>query len=180
MSLELSRNKDNSPKPFPDKLDINNISSIDTLINNGFLVNHQGSRYGFAHSVIAGFLAGKALFDIGLFTTLQEQPSWLGKNLAMYYFAQYGDVTPLIQHLLQEDDVFHSNQLLIARWLQIAPKNRPWRTILLRTLATVLQKEKDTLNLAAKILAAMAFSGDSGVSVYFRQLLKTDHPHLKL
>jgi hypothetical protein len=42
-----------------------------------------------------------------------------------------------------------------------------------------VQKEKETLSLAAKIIAAMAFSGDVGVSVYFRQLLKNDHPTLK-
>jgi HEAT repeat protein len=68
---------------------------------------------------------------------------------------------------------------LISRWLQIAPKNRAWRTIILRTLTSTLQKEKETISLAAKIIAAMAFSGDAGVSLYFRQLLKSNHPNLK-
>jgi hypothetical protein len=97
----------------------------------------------------------------------------------MYYYARNGDVTPFINELIQDDDILHSNHLIIARWLQIAPKNRQWRSIILRTLATILQREKDTPGLAAKIISALAFSGDAGVSVLFRQLIKSDHPTLK-
>jgi hypothetical protein len=46
-------------------------------------------------------------------------------------------------------------------------------------LATILQKEKDTINLAAKIVVAMAFSRDQGVAIYFRQLLKSESQNLK-
>jgi hypothetical protein len=97
----------------------------------------------------------------------------------MYYHALNGDVTPLINTLIQDDDILHTNHLLISRWLQISLKNRPWRSIILRTLTSILQKEKDTISLVAKIISAMAFSGDAGVSLYFRQLLKSDHPNLK-
>ena len=99
--------------------------------------------------------------------------------MAMYYFSRIGDVSPFINKLIQEDDILHTNHLVVSRWLQIAPKNRQWRSSILRTLTSVLNKEKDTLSLAAKIISAMAFSGDVGVSVYFRQLLKSDHPNLK-
>jgi hypothetical protein len=129
--------------------------------------------------LITGFLAGRLLSDVGVLQQFQKQPSWVGKNLAMYYLARYGDVTSLIQNYLQEDDILHTNHLLISRWLQVAPKNRPWRTIILRTLTSLLQKEHSTTNLAAKVLTAMAFAGDAGISLYFRQLLKSDHSELK-
>jgi HEAT repeat protein len=154
-------------------------TGADILASAGFFVSYPGSQFGFLHPIVCGYLAGKALSETNLITRVQAQPSWTGRNLAMYYFARYGDVTPQIQYFLQDDDLLHTNHLLVARWLQVAPKNRPWRTIILRTLATILQKEKDTLSLAAKIVTAMAFSGDEGVSLFFRQLLKSDHPNLR-
>lgn len=163
-------------KPPP----IKDVPGVDTLTSNGFLIYYSGSSYGFSHPVFSGYLAGKALSETSVINQLQAQPSWTGKNLAAYYLARYGDVTPLIQYYLQEDDDLHTNHLIISRWLQVAPKNRPWRSIILRTLTSILQKERDTLSLAAKIIAAMAFSGDEGVALYFRQLLKSDHPNLKL
>jgi HEAT repeat protein len=155
------------------------IPGIDSLSNNGFLVSYPGSCYGFSHPMFCGYLAGIALSETNVLEKLQDQPSWTAKQLALYYLARDGDVTPLIQYYLNEDDILHTNHLEISRWLQIAPKNRPWRSIILRTLTTILQKERDTLSLAAKIIAAMAYSGDSGVAIYFRQLLKSDHPNLK-
>ena len=158
---------------------IKEITGIDALINNGLLVSYPGSHFGFSHPILGAYLAGNALADKETINQILSQPPWIGRTLTMYYFARVGDVSPLINNLIQEDDILHTNHLLISRWLQISPKNRPWRTIILRTLTSILQKEKDTISLAAKIISAMAFSGDIGVSLYFRQLLKSDHPNLK-
>jgi hypothetical protein len=155
------------------------LSGIDILTDNGFLTNYPGSHYGFIHPVVCGYLAGNGLAHSGSIGQIQKQPAWIGKSLAMYYFARNGDVTSMINELVQEDDILHSNHLTIARWLQIAPKNRQWRSSILRTLTTILHKEKDTISLAGKIASGLAFSGDSGVSVLFRQLLKSDNPNLK-
>jgi hypothetical protein len=155
------------------------LTGIDTLISNGFLVSYTGSQYGFSHTIFIAYLAGNALSYTGSSTQIISQPPWIGKTLALYYFARNGDVTPFINDLIQDDDIIHTNHLLISRWLQVAPKNRQWRTTILRTLTSILNKEKDTMSLAAKIISAMAFSGDVGISVYFRQLLKSDHPNLK-
>jgi hypothetical protein len=176
---ELTSDTTDSEQPEPLKSSpIKDLSDIDALTDNGFLVSYPGSHYGFSHAIFSAYLAGNA-FDSGTITQIQNQPPWIGKTLAMYYHALNGDVTPLINTLIQDDDILHTNHLLISRWLQISPKNRPWRSIILRTLTSILQKEKDTISLAAKIISAMAFSGDAGVSLYFRQLLKSDHPNLK-
>jgi hypothetical protein len=150
------------------------IKGLDVLVNNGILVSYPGSRVGFSHPIFCGYFAGKALSEYSSLFQLNKQPSWIGRNLSFYYLAKFGDVTSIIQPWLQDDDILHTNHLLIARWLQVAPKNRAWRTIILRTLTSILQKERETLSLSAKIIAAMAFSGDVGVSLYFRQLLKSD------
>ncbi len=152
---------------------------INSLTENGLLINYQNSHYSFSHPIICGYLAGKALSEIIMINHLQDQPSWMMKNLSMGYLAQYGDVTPLIQYYLSDDDILYTHLLLIARWLQVAPKNRPWRTFVLRRLASILQKERETINLAIKIVVAMSFSGDQGVAIYFRQLLKSESPNLK-
>jgi hypothetical protein len=158
---------------------IKDLSGADTLTSNGFLVRYAGSLFGFSHPIFCAYLAANVLSAGEEMNQIRRQPHWIGKTLALYYLARNGDVTSLINTLIQEDDILHTNHLLIARWLHIAPKNRPWRIIVLRTLTSILQKEKDTLSLAAKIISAMAFSGDVGVIVFFRQLLKSDHPNLK-
>jgi hypothetical protein len=158
---------------------IKELTGIDSLTNSGILVSYAGSQYGFSHPVINAYLAGNALTYTGAVSHIQNQPAWVGKTLSLYYFARNGDVTPFINELIQEDDILHTNHLIIARWLQIAPKNRQWRTVILRTLTSVLHKEKDTPGLAGKIISGLAFSGDVGVSVLFRQLLKSDQPNLK-
>jgi hypothetical protein len=169
----------NSPPSISNKqLSFKEVHGVDQLINNGILQSFPGSNCGFSHPVIFGYLAGKALLDSSIIDQLAKQPSWSGRNLSLYYLARFGDVTNLIQNFLQDDDSLHTNHLLISRWLQVAPKNRAWRTIILRTLTSILQKERETLSLSAKIIAAMAFSGDIGVSLYFRQLLKSEHSNL--
>lgn len=177
---ELPKETENSNRPEPiSNSQVKDIPDIDNIIDNGFLITYPGSHYGFSHQVLQGYLAGNALSTLESLDQLKQLPSWTLKTLAMYYFARNGDVTPLINHLIQEDDILHTNHLLVSRWLEIAPKNRPWRTIILRTLTKTLQKEKETISLAAKIISAMAFSGDSGVSIYFRQLLQSDHSNLR-
>jgi hypothetical protein len=154
-------------------------SGVDAMIDNGLLISYPGSHFGFSHPIFQGYLAGIELSRSSeVLEQIQTQPAWTGKTLVMYYLARTGDVTPLIPALLQDDDILHTNHLLIARWLEVAPKNRAWRSTILRTLTSILQKEKDTYSLAAKIISAMAFSGDKGISVYFRQLIKSNHPIL--
>ncbi len=163
----------------PESTRVNELTGIDSLTNSGILMSYAGSQYGFSHPIFSAYLAGNALTYTGAVSHVQNQPPWVGKTLSMYYFARNGDVTPFINELIQEDDILHTNHLTIARWLQIAPKNRQWRSIILRTLTTVLHKEKDTPGLAGKFICGLAFSGDTGVSVLFRQLLKSDQPNLK-
>jgi hypothetical protein len=156
-----------------------NLGVLDSLTNNGFLISHPGSRLGFSHPVFYGYLAGSALASSGNLPQIQSHPFWTAKTLALLYLARFGDVSSLVQFYLREDDFLHINHLSIARWLRMAPKNKPWRTIVLRTLTTILQKETETLGLVARIITALALSGDAGVTILFRQLLNSQHTNLR-
>ena len=149
------------------------------LVNTGLLELHSESRLRFINPVLTGYLAGKALIKFSGLTQIQEQPVWSSKSTTLYYLSYFGDTSMVVQHLLKNDDFLHREQLRIARWLKIASKNQPWRSIILRTLVTALNTEKDTLTLAARITAAIALSGDPGISVLFRQMLHSDNANLR-
>jgi HEAT repeat protein len=180
LSPESTSEPITSVKPVTEKTSPTKVpAGIENLIENGLIVVYQGSRFEFSHSILCGYLAGRSLVSSNISDQVLTLPSCDKKTLALYYLAYFGDVTPCLNHLIQDDDILHTNHLNIARWLQIAPKNRPWRSTILRTLTVILNKEKETVSLAAKIISALAFSGDPGVAYYFRQLIKSDHPNLK-
>ncbi len=162
-----------------DQQPVRMLNVLDSLTENGFLVSHSGSRLAFSHPVFSGYLAGSALSISGNISYIQNHPFWAGKSLALYYLALFGDVTSLVQQHLKEEDFLHRDHLTVARWLAIAPKNKPWRTLVLRTLTSILQKESETLGLGARIISALALSGDAGVAILFRQLLKSQQPNLR-
>ena len=153
--------------------------AISTLTNNGLLIQHSDNRVRFAHPVFTGYLAAEALANKGDVSSLQDQPSWVGKQQAAFFLARITDISPLVQQVFRQEDFLYREQLLAARWLRLAPKSATWRNLLLRYLASILQKEQGTLGLAVRVIAALALSGDPGVSALFRQLLKSDQAHLR-
>jgi HEAT repeat protein len=149
------------------------------LVSTGLLQSHSGSRLRFINPILTGYLAGNALVNDTSLTKIQEQTSWIGKSTTLYYLAHFGDISAVIPFLLRRDDFLHNELLRIARWLRAPRKNQPWRALVLRTLATALQREKETLPLAARIITAIAISGEPGVSLLFRQLLQSDNLNLR-
>ena len=140
---------------------------------------HSDSRFRFANPILTGYLAGKALLTYSGLNRILEQPAWVGKSTTLMYYSHFGDASTLTQYLLKQDDFLRQEQLRIATWLKVAPKNQPWRSMILRTLVSALQSSKDTLSLAARIITALATSGDPGVSLLFRQLLQSDNANLR-
>lgn len=152
---------------------------LPSLVSNGLIIEHPDSRLSLVHPVLFGYLAGSALANSGGVSALREQPGWSGKYLALCFLSRMGDITPVVQDMLRRDNFLHRQALLIARWLGIAAKNAPWRAPLLRLLAGVLQKESNSLSLGARIVTAIALSGDSGIGMLFRQMLKSDQANLR-
>jgi HEAT repeat protein len=158
---------------------IRRLSGLSTLIANGLLSMRPEPRISFAHPIFTGYLASRALDNSSDLIVIQEQPNWIGKSMTLAFLACWKDVSSLIQDLMRKDDFVHTEQLRIARWLRIAPKHLAWRSIILRSLANTLNREASTLGLAARQVSAMALSNDPGVSVLFRQLIKSDDHNIQ-
>jgi hypothetical protein len=145
---------------------------ISKLVESGLLVQHRNNRMRFIHPVFGGYLAGKALSNYKS-EALLDQPSWIGKYLAMYYLAIFGDVTPLVEKLLSTlDRPLSRNLLTPARWLREAPRQAPWHGPLMGKLVELLRQTGQPLGLRGQALCAFIQSGDSGVAVLLRQLLE--------
>jgi hypothetical protein len=163
--------------PEPQKIKLHQLPG--DLTTSGVLQIHSDSRYRFANPILTGYLAGKALVTYSGLNRVMEQPAWVGKSITLCYFSHFGDASTTTQYLLKHDDFLRLDQLRIARWLRVAPKNQPWRSIILRTLVSALQTDKDTLSLAARIVTSLATSGDPGVTVLFRQMLQSENANLR-
>ncbi len=136
----------------------------------GILITHPNNKMRFAHSVFAGYLAGRALAQFNAEDTILNQPDWSGKYLAMRYFASHGDAGKLVQSLLELSRLpMHRPLFAAARWLRDAPKNAPWRGKLFGTLASIMQTEGIPLSLRGQAMAAFAISNDTNAATLFRQ-----------
>jgi HEAT repeat protein len=154
---------------------------LPVLVSNGLLVNRRGTYISFVHPVLSGYLCGNTLAKTGEAWNLQNQPEWIGKSLTMQYLASFGNVSNLVESLLAHwDDALKRDVLTAGRWLRTAPKNAPWRSAVMRGLATTVQKEQTTLGLSARALAALALTSDPSLTAFFRQLFKSTEPNLRL
>ncbi len=144
---------------------------ISKMADSGLLVQHRGNRMSFTHPIFGGYLAGKGLVAYKPESFL-EQPPWIGKYLAMQYFAAHGDPTQLVSALLAKTDrPLSRNLLTLSRWLRDAPYQAPWRGRVMAKLAELLRTEGEPLGLRGQAAAALVQSGDPSSAVLLRQLL---------
>ncbi len=147
---------------------------VSRLASTGLIIAHGNNKMRFAHPVLAGFLAGRALSAYKVDDNLLNQPDWTGKLLAMRYLACYGDATPVAKNLLDWSRLpMHRPLLAAARWLRDAPRTAPWRGKVMSALADLLQSEGLPLALRGQAIAAFVLSEDPGVAALFRQLGNT-------
>jgi HEAT repeat protein len=138
----------------------------------GLLIMHPGNRMRFSHPIFEGYLAGCALSSYDAESALLNQPDWSGKYLAIHYLASHGDITKIVQNMLEWTRLpMHRPLLAASRWLRDAPRNAAWRGKLLSTLANLLQTEGLPLALRGQALAAFTTSNDPSASALFRQLM---------
>lgn len=142
------------------------------LLDMGILVEHLDGRISFAHPTICSYLAACSLAGSGSQNMMQNYPEWFGKTDTASWLSALQDISPLTnQYLSESDDTVMRHPLTAARWLRYSSKTAPWRSSVLRFLATTLQSESMAVGLRARALVAMVLSGETGVSVLLRQLL---------
>jgi HEAT repeat protein len=156
----------NAPSPTP--------GLLGRLATTGLVVTHANNRMRFIHPVIGGFLAGRALSGFKADETLLDQPDWIGKILAMHYLASQSDVSSLVKKMLEWSRLpMHRPMLTTARWLRDAPRDAPWRGIVMAALVDLLKTEGLPLSLRGQALAAFTASNDPSVATLFRQFMNT-------
>ena len=144
------------------------------MASSGLLVSHPDNKMRFIHPVIGGFLAGRALSGYNATETLLNQPDWSGKYLAIHYLAVNGDVSKIVQSMLEWTRLpIHRPLIVAARWLRDAPRDAPWRGKIMAALARVLQTEGLPSALRGQALAAFIASDDPAVTTLFRQMMGT-------
>lgn len=147
---------------------------LSKMAESGLLSAHANNHMRFAHPVLGGYLAGRALTGFHAEEALLNQPNWNGKLMALRYFAAQGDVTELVNAALAiEDPLLQRPLMMTARWLRDAPRDMAWRGKILAGLARVLQSENHPRGLRAQAMAGLALCGDPGAAALFRQALQS-------
>jgi len=157
----------------PGKQDLSQVPShglITRMVESGLIIQHRNNRMRFVHPIFGGYLAGKALANYKP-EVLLTQPSWVGKYLAMQYLASFGDVTSLVEKLLDNVDHPLSRNLMIpAHWLRDAPKHAVWRGAVMTKLVELLKHTGQPMALRGQALVAFIQCGDPSVIPLFRSL----------
>lgn len=144
------------------------------MATTGLVVAHANDRMRFVHPVIGGFLAGRALSGFKVDETLLNQPDWPGKFLAMRYLAAHGNVSSMVNNLLEWSRLpMHRPMLTAARWLRDTSHAAPWRGKVMAALAELMQTEGVPMALRGQAMAALATSNDPAVATLFRQFEST-------
>lgn len=140
------------------------------------LRSNPNDTYNFSHFIIQGYLAGANLKSPDVLNQLNAQPDWAGKCLTQLYLPAYKtDILPVIGQLVQsaQADPLQSGLITIATWLRHAPRTAGWRNQLMRTLANTLKKDQLPIGMRARLLAALATSGETGMNALFKQMLQS-------
>lgn len=150
------------------------------LFENGLLIQRRGDRLSFSHTLVMAYLASAALAEAPVSHFLSGQPGWSGKSLTLLFLAASRNASDELNELLRADsDPLLRGPLSIGRWLHYAPHNTPWRSRVMRLLATELQRDNIPIGLRARLLSALLISGDPGVSVLLRQISHTSSVDLR-
>lgn len=145
-------------------------SLLGKMAASGLLISYRNNKMRFVHPVFAGYLAGHALTTYNAEESILNQPDWIGKYLAMRYFAAHGDAGKLVQSLLEFSRLpMHRPLFAAARFLRDAPHNASWRSKMFGTLAAILQTEGIPLSLRGQAMAAFVYSNDPSAATLFRQ-----------
>lgn len=152
-------------------------SIIPTLISSGLLTDHLNDRMRFVHPVMQGYMAGIALAKESTITQFTSQSTWTGKLLTMRYLAAFGDITNLVNGLLQtEDEPFYRGLFQTARCARDAAPTARWRPFVMRHLADLMQNDHLPQTTRARALSALLCANDPTVNLLFEQLYKDPSP----
>ncbi len=148
---------------------------VKDFIAAGILIRRANNQVSFTVPALGAFLGARAMIAEGS-TQHALEPGWEPAETALgYYSALGGDISEVVgQYLDSGDDPLYSKLLIVARWLREAPAKAPWRTQILRSLATVANTSDKPYGLRLRAVHALARSEDPSTAILFRRLLASE------
>ncbi len=148
--------------------------AIAAFIECGILRLHPQERYSISHPVWTGYLAARSLEAPLALPALDAQKNWDARNLGMQFIVCTQKPADWVANHLQKSEGLSLPRflLLASRWLPHATKDDLWTQPILRGLANELHNPTWPVNIKARLLAALIGSGNPGVPVLLRQLLR--------
>ncbi|MBN1146808.1 MAG: HEAT repeat domain-containing protein [Anaerolineales bacterium] len=155
--------------------------ALPELLESGLVLVRSAERVSILHPEVAGYLASLALLPVEGGEQLVNHPDWMGKLSTLRYLAIQDRQANWVEALLKDEsaDPLLSGLLIASRWLRGAPEKCSWVATVMRQLAMALQNEQFTLRLRARVLSALALSGNAGVAVLLRQMLNSPHSDVR-
>ncbi len=149
---------------------------VQDMVDAGILTQHIHNRYTFSQPNIGAYLAARAMAE-GEFDSQILQMGWHPSELAMAYYAAFGDISAVVDPMLDhQNDTLSHRLLTLGSCIRQAPKKMPWRAEVLRRLAKIATDPNSPYGLRLRTVHVLSSTGDSTVAIFFRRLLNADNP----
>lgn len=149
---------------------------IQDMVDAGILTEHIHNRYTFTQPNIGAYLAARAMAE-DEFDPQTLQIGWHPSEFSMGYYAAFGDLSAVVNPLLdQPGDPLSHTLLTMGSWIRQAPKKMPWRAEVLRRLAKIATDPNSPYGLRLRTVHVLSSTGDATVAIFFRRLLNADNP----
>jgi hypothetical protein len=142
----------------------------------GLLIDWPGNRFGFAHTLVTGFLGSGSLAKAGAeqFAAVASNPGW--EPALPFAAARLSVDQAVTQRLGSAPDLLFSNLFSLVGWLPDAPPNAGWRTEIFKRLTAALLAPTQYPAIRERAMAALVASRDKNVGFILRQALRSTEP----
>ena len=137
------------------------------------LIHHLGGdRYAFAHHLWQSYLAARRLVAETDNPALSEHLDDRRWEEVLLFFAEMGDIGPLISRWLHlPDDIFLTRLRTLSRWIQVAPEKAAWKDGAMAVLARSFLAARH-FPVRRRLAIALADTRASGIAYFFKQALQ--------
>jgi len=179
--IDLLVPKNTIGKRFSKRKRTKRISSADraitTLLDAGILIEHRNDQLRFASPLLTGFFAALTMEEINFDAV--EKEKWAVELCTLQFMAARDKATLWVQEaLVQSAPPFFQSLLSVCRAIQYTSTSH-WRSDVMRYLLDKLYNQNLSLMERTRILALIALTNDSSLSILFRKLLRDGAPEIR-
>jgi hypothetical protein len=140
------------------------------------------TQYGFSSPAWRAYLSARHLVsapeDIQTLTEHLADDRW---RPVFRFYAELGDVGPLIPALLKDpDDLFGARLRALGSWVVAAPPDAPWRKQAMKVLARGVLLPHLPLPSRIELMEHLAATGMSGITYFFKQMMQHQNPEVRI